>query len=454
MVNPEHIATLTAMAAGGALTAPYSITALRYLTADTDRRAVMRRGWYIRATWRKTAARIGLVQTDHAAKVGADIPLTGELRRGSDKPRVLIPEIKVRVEPWGLRIEVRTVGRIGLGELQAAASYLADTWRVPHVRVEQGRPGFVQVRALLCDPLTKPTVYIPDPAASVDLVSWLVGIDADGRDVCIRCSGVSGIVVAGLAGYGKTSYLNTRFCQLAPSSAVQFVLIDGKGGPDYDDLFPRAWLHSKDDLDQTHAVASKVHRLMELRQGAITAVLGRKNMWHVGPSDAWPLVIVIIDEAHTFFNETKTDKARDKVTGEITRMVEELVRKGRNVGIQVILATQKATGDAIPTRIRDNCQAAVSFAQRTSEAATAALGGDISDYPEAHPRKLQHPDYIGVASMVVEGRPGFTLVRTPRTEDESAERIARDTAHLVSDPLALIEDQITALNSVEDVVPV
>lgn len=69
---------------------------------------------------------------------------------------------------------------------------------------------------------------------------WLAGVDADGEPVTIRSSGVSGVVVAGLAGYGKTSFLNARFCQLAPSPAVQFVLIDGKGGPDYDDLFTRA----------------------------------------------------------------------------------------------------------------------------------------------------------------------------------------------------------------------
>lgn len=450
MVNPEHLAAVMAVATGGAVALPYSVTGLRYLTVDSDRRAVMRRGWYIRATWRRTAARIGLMQTDHAAKVGADIPLAGELRRSSDKPRVLIPRIAVQVEAWGLRIDVHTIGRIGLGELQAAASYLADAWRVPQVRVEQERPGVVRVRALLRDPLTEPTDYQPDPTGPVDLVSWHTGRDADGQPVTIRCSGVSGVVVAGLAGYGKTSFINTRFCQLAGSPAVQFVLIDGKGGPDYDDLAVRAWLFSKDDLDTTHAALTKVHRLMLLRQTGITAVLGVKNVWHVGPSETWPLVVVIIDEAHTFFNETKTDKARDKVTGEITRMVEELVRKGRNVGIQVILATQKATGDAIPTRIRDNCQVAVSFAQRTSEAAVAALGADISEYPDAHPRRLQHPDYIGVASMVTEGRPGFTLVRTPRTDDATAERIAADTAHLASDPLALIEYQTRGLHAVDD----
>lgn len=173
-------------------------------------------------------------------------------------------------------------------------------------------------------------------------------------------------------------------------------------------------------------------------------------MWSVGPSEAWPLVVVIVDEAHTFFNETKTDKERDKLTGEIARMVEELIRKGRNVGIQVILATQKATGDAIPTRIRDNCQVAISFAQRTSEAAVAALGSDIADYPESHPRRLQHADYIGVASMVAEARPGFTLVRTPYTSDETTAGIVEQTSHLVADPLALIEYQLRGLHTVDD----
>ncbi len=70
------------------------------------------------------------------------------------------------------------------------------------------------------------------------LETWSAGVDADGQPVTtIRSSGVSGVLVAGLAGFGKTSLLYARFCQLTPSSAVQFVLIDGKGSPDYDGLF-------------------------------------------------------------------------------------------------------------------------------------------------------------------------------------------------------------------------
>ena len=275
-----------------------------------------------------------------------------------------------------------------------------------------------------------------------DPLVWVPGVDADGRAVRIRSSGVSGVVVAGLAGYGKTSLLGARFCQLAPSAVVQFVLIDGKGGPDYDDLACRAWLFAKDDPTLVRDHLARVHELMALRQASIRSVLGVKNLWHIGPSASWPLLVVVIDEAHTFFNETKgsdaESKRRDALAREITRLVEELVRKGRNVGIQVILATQKATGDAIPTRIRDNCQVAISFAQRTSEAATAALGSDITDHPDAHPRRLQDAAYIGVASMVAEGRPGFTLVRTPYVPDETVDQAAQQTSHLVADPLALL----------------
>jgi hypothetical protein len=72
--------------------------------------------------------------------------------------------------------------------------------------------------------------------------------------------------------------------QLAPSPAVQFVLVDGKGGPDYDRLMPRAWLSAKDDLDRVRDVLRQVHRLMVNRQASIASVLGVTDAWHLGPS--------------------------------------------------------------------------------------------------------------------------------------------------------------------------
>jgi S-DNA-T family DNA segregation ATPase FtsK/SpoIIIE len=61
---------------------------------------------------------------------------------------------------------------------------------------------------------------------------------------------------------------------------------------------------------------------------------------------------VIIDEAHTFFHERKGTspevKAHNALVAELSRLVEELIRKGRNVAIQVMLLTQRATG--MPSR--------------------------------------------------------------------------------------------------------
>jgi hypothetical protein len=189
---------------------------------------------------------------------------------------------------------------------------------------------------------------------------------------------------------------------------------------------------------------------MKARQDTIRATLGVKNVWHVGPSPSWPLVLVVMDEAHTFLNESKgTDpesKRLDGIVRQTVRLVEELVRKGRNVGIQVVLATQKPTGDAIPTRIRDNCQVSLLFAQRTSEAAVAVLGADITEHPDEHPRRLVDTAYVGVASMVAQGRPGFTLVRTPYVPDAVADRIARRGAHLVRDPIELQTTMCTPLS--------
>ena len=79
-----------------------------------------------------------------------------------------------------------------------------------------------------------------------------------------------------------------------------------------------------------------------------------------------------------------------------------------------MLLTQRATGDAIPTRIRDNCQVAISFATRTMDGAVAALGEEIRQHPDASPVLLNDPAYVGVAVTSLPGRPGFHRGSGPR----------------------------------------
>jgi S-DNA-T family DNA segregation ATPase FtsK/SpoIIIE len=362
------------------------------------------------------------------------------------------PPAEVAVDDQGVTATVSAIAGAGLTDYQHAASYLADTWGCVTVRAEQERPGLIRLRGLYYDPLLAPARVDLPGTAPTSLTSWWLGWAEDSRPVTVRLAEVSGMVVAGLAGFGKTMLVAHLLGQLAPSEAVQFVLVDGKGGPDYDRLMARAWLSAKDDLDRVRDVLRRVHRLMVDRQASIAQVLGVTDAWHLGPSPTWPLVLLVIDEAHTFFHERKGTspevKAHNAVVAELSRLVEELVRKGRNVAIQVMLLTQRATGDAIPTRIRDNCQVAISFATRTVDGAVAALGEEIRQHPDASPVLLNDPAYVGVAVTSLPGRPGFHRVRTPQVDHHQVAAIIRATASLRCDPAGLLAEEAPGLRIV------
>jgi S-DNA-T family DNA segregation ATPase FtsK/SpoIIIE len=362
------------------------------------------------------------------------------------------PPAEVGVDDQGVTATVAAIAGAGLADYQQVAGYLADTWGCVTVRAEQQGPGLIRLRGLYYDPLLAPARIDLSGTAPELLTSWWLGWGEDGSPVCIRTAEVSGVVIGGLAGFGKTMLVAHLLGQLAPSPAVQFVLIDGKGGPDYDRLFPRAWLSAKDDLDQVRDVLRRIHRLMLDRQGSIAPVLEVTDAWHLGPSPSWPLVIVVIDEAHSFFHERKGTspevKAHNALVAELSRLVEELIRKGRNVAIQVMLLTQRATGDAIPTRIRDNCQVAISFATRTVDGAVAALGEEIRHHPDASPVLLNDPAYVGVAVTSLPGRPGFQRVRTPQVDHHQVAAIIRATTGLRCDPGELLAAQASGLRVV------
>jgi DNA segregation ATPase FtsK/SpoIIIE, S-DNA-T family len=362
------------------------------------------------------------------------------------------PAAEFVADDQGVTATVSAIAGAGLADYQRAASYLADTWGCVAVRAEQQRPGLIRLRGLHRDPLLAPARIDLSGTAPVSLDSWWLGWAEDGSAVMVRLAEVSGSVVGGLAGFGKTMLVAHLLGQLTPSPAVQFVLIDGKGGPDYDRLFPRAWLAAKDDLDQVRDVLRRVHRLMVNRQASIASVLGVTDTWHPGPSARWPLVVVVIDEAHTFFHERKGTspevKAHNALVAELSRLVEELIRKGRNVAIQVMLLTQRATGDAIPTRIRDNCQVAISFATRTVDGAVAALGEEIRQHPDASPVQLNDPAYVGVAATSLPGRPGFQRVRTPQVDHHQVAAIIRTTSGLRADPAELLAEVAPGLRAV------
>ncbi|MFF8896076.1 FtsK/SpoIIIE domain-containing protein [Streptomyces lydicus] len=418
---------------------------VRYIAADRPLRASMRQAVRVRAGWKRLARMQGLSVTDRTPTWLAS--LTTNDQDKPPKPRILTPTLKVKPDRFGIIARASCLPKVGLEQFQKAAPHLADAWRCVRVSVMPGGPGQVIIRGVRRDPLVTVTVHEPTGKDPGDLTAWHLGVDEYAQPVTVSLKDVPGVTVAGLPGFGKTSLINRFLCDCAPSPAVQFAVADGKVSTanegDYADIVDRLFAFVGDDLDEANALFHRLVKLRRERSASIRHVLGVRNMWHVGPSAAWPLTVLIIDEAHTYFRDHKgSDKETKRLaalTAENARLVEDLVKKGRSVGLLVILATQKTTGDAIPTFIRDVCPVGLSFAQKTAEASVAALGEAIRDWPDANPMHLQDPSYVGVASMALQGRPGFTRIRTPYVADAHTTEIASATASHTCDPQTFLE---------------
>ncbi|MFI1291039.1 cell division protein FtsK [Streptomyces sp. NPDC020792] len=437
------------------------LVVVRYVRADRGTRVSMRQAVRVRWGWVRLARMAGLTVTDKTPGVLAQ--LTAPKDGPAPAPRVLTPRIKVKADRFGVIVRARTLPQVGLEEYQKAARFLADAWRCTRVSVLPDGPGRVLIRGVRSDPLTTPTEHRPTGRPLEDVARWELGVDEYAAQVCVSLANVPGVTMAGTPGAGKTSAVNRFVCDFAPSPSVQIATADGKvsraSEGDYADLVKRMFAFCGDDLDEANALFKRLVELRRRRSSVIRDVLGVKNMWHVGPSPQWPLTVLIIDEAHTFFREYKGSDAETKrlaaLTAENARLMEDLVKKGRSVGILVILISQKTTGDAIPTFIRDVCPIGLSFAQKTVEAAVAALGDDIRNWPDASPVTLQDPAYVGVAVMAMQGRPGYTRIRTPYVSDADAARIAEATSHLTADPAFLLDDLLdTAGRTALDDTPV
>jgi S-DNA-T family DNA segregation ATPase FtsK/SpoIIIE len=351
-----------------------------------------------------------------------------------------------RLTDYGWQCLVRTAPRTGRKEVEKQAPHIADYWRSVRVGVTQVRPGRVIVRALRTDPLAEPFGHERCPPGTyrphVPDVLY-VGRDDFGNDRYLPLRGLTGICVSGLPGYGKTSLIASWLCQLTPTPAAQFALLDGKDGGDQEPWHDRAWRHCGDQLADALDVLEDQHAEMRRRLRNIVSLCGQRNAWNAGgPTEDLPLLVTVIDECQTYLDlaQHKGDRALEAMARRCIALVGELIRKGRSVLCLTILATQKTTGDSIPTSLRDNSGLAVSFALKTTESSVAALGDAIREYPSYSPTLLREtPNGIGTAVVTLTtGTDPFSRLRVPEITEQWAAARAAATAHHRRDPHAKV----------------
>lgn len=350
------------------------------------------------------------------------------------------PRARIRADAFGLVAVVKTVPRVGRRDFEKHAEHIANAWRCHRVQVSQPKPGRLIVRGLRTDPLTLPfSADEMPPSVVTNPLRLYLGRDEWAAHRWLNLPGLTGITIGGLPGYGKTSLVNSLLMQLA-GMPVQFVFIDGKGGGDYSDWADRAWIWTGDELDRAASALEDTHSLMRSRFGVVLEQTGHRNAWRAGPTERFPLVVVVIDECHSFFDldGVKGDQGAERYVRTCRTLAGQLVKKGRSVLMLTILITQKQTSDAIPTAIRDNCGFGVSFAVKTKDAAVASLGDHIREYPSYCPTTLQDPAYVGVCTAALRtGTDPFVRLRVPEITEEAAAARAAQTASKRSDPALL-----------------
>jgi S-DNA-T family DNA segregation ATPase FtsK/SpoIIIE len=400
----------------------------------SDREAAMRR-WVksVASRWTWDARNLGLVLVDDTTRHRREF-WTGRVL----PPMVRYPRATFEVAPNGLRCRMWTVPGVGLEEVAKQSEHLANAWGCVRVDVTQDGPGQLSLRGHLSNPLAQPWTIIPD-GRPVEEWALHVGIDEDSSPVLLPLANLSGITIAGVPGTGKTALQRWWLCQLAGHPAVQIALLDGKVSDpkdgDYGALVARCFASCGDELSDANDLLGGLWRMMRARSAWLRWNRGTAQFWEHGPSPDCPLVLVIVDESHTYV--TGAFRKDREVCDSNVWYLTKLAKEGRSRGLVTVFITQKQTADAIPTAIRDVCQVGLSFGVRTMDGAVAALGDDIRQYPDIAPTTLIGRQWTGVAVMRQPDRAGYHRVRTPYVSETDAARIANHHAVLRQTPAAL-----------------
>ncbi|SEF14381.1 hypothetical protein [Jiangella alba] len=339
--------------------------------------------------------------------------------------------VQVTESPVGDVLHVRLLTGQEPGDFECQAAELAHALNAPAVRVTSTGPGLVDLTLVERDVLADGVVLDDvDPVTDLRAVRFAVGEDGAWRTR--DYANIAAEVGGGVPGSGKTAGETSLACGLIQNPAVQYVVIDGKGGEDWSWNTPRAaaYTNEDEDLNVVLDLVESVHQLMRARLKTQKTQRGQANFWNLPLDPAHPVVFLVVDEVQTFTDAKGMDKDTKTVAATITARLSALVKKGRSAGIITRLLTQKPTSDAIPTAIRDNASVRTAWRVLSDDAAEAILGPVVRgsavspvDIPAGMP---------GVA-VVADAGGQLERVRFPYIDEHTAEQIATRTADLRRD---------------------
>jgi hypothetical protein len=216
------------------------------------------------------------------------------------------------------------------------------------------------------------------------------------------------ILTGGTSGSGKTNLMQSIVLQLATKhlpSEFQVAIVDTKQvdfGQNYERL-PHLYASIAHDLQNAAELVEQVEA-ERLRRQALMAKAGVADWRKMPEGDKLPLLLLVLDEAADF---ARTPAMETLI---------EIARKGRAMGISIILGTQSPSSKVIDPQIRANLPTAIAFQTRTDIESRVILGRKGAE-------ELNRP---GLALTFLDGQ--WQTVQTLRVEPETVQGLVSRVA--------------------------
>lgn len=316
-----------------------------------------------------------------------------QLKRGNELlvHMGIVPELDSDEKPYPVRLidsgdEARLfidkpISGVPSSKVVEVCRSYKDRFDAKRVRVYERGKGVLEVVFLRVDPLDS-TKTITEPAEfDAGAMSVVCAVDSEGEELKVSFREVSGMVVGGIPGSGKTAGVTSFLLPLALSDDVELTIIDGKGGADWSAYEPVAsrFVQGDEDLEVIRDLLAELYGEMVERVKGNQDQLGDPNFWNADlekrrQADA-KFKLLVIDECQGLFETAgRSSKEEKQLQGEILRYASGLVKRGRSAGVCAVFITQKPTSEALPTAIRDNAALRLAFRLTTSESERAVLG--------------------------------------------------------------------------------
>lgn len=187
------------------------------------------------------------------------------------------------------------------------------------------------------------------------------------------------VLISNMAMQWNKSELELYFIQVGKSDQYKYELLEHCLGC----VTSSSKTESKGCLELAIDLITYLYERLLERENEVLKVIKRSDedinldIYNKKAKKKMPATFILIDEASTLFEDNGT-KEEKKLKETARHMCAEVAKRGRFVGMNLIVSQQRATKDELPRSIKINCNTQLTFNQTDARASEVAIGDSIS----------------------------------------------------------------------------